>query len=211
MKKLAACDYEDLLQVGVGLFSVTHGIDVIYKCSIPVFEGLLPSPHNRIILNLLYELATWLSLAKLRLHTETTLKALEASTKRLGDVLREFRKVTCEAYVTKELPSEEAARGRREAALHSKQQASNGPTQGSGTTTTQSPNGSTTSRTSGKGKREKKFNLLTYKFHALGDYSQASRMFGTTDSYTTQVVSFLPPIGINIFTSLFREKLNIKK
>ena len=81
MKKLAARDYEDLLQVGVSLFSVTHGTEFIYKCSIPVFEGLLPAPHNRIILNLLYELATWLTLAKLRLHTETTLKALEASTK----------------------------------------------------------------------------------------------------------------------------------
>lgn len=33
------------------------------------------------------------------------LNALEASTKRLGELLREFKKVTCEAYVTKELPS----------------------------------------------------------------------------------------------------------
>ncbi|KAJ7617570.1 hypothetical protein B0H17DRAFT_965353, partial [Mycena rosella] len=29
-------------------------------------------------------------------------------------------------------------------------------------------------------------NLLTYKFHALGDYSSTIRLFGTTDSYSTQ-------------------------
>ncbi|KAK2467952.1 hypothetical protein APHAL10511_000247 [Amanita phalloides] len=94
IKKLAVCNYEDLLQ-----------------CAIPVFEALLPTPHNRIIMDLLFELATWHVLAKLRLHTETTLKGLETSTKRLGDALRTFKKVTCAAYITKELPSEEAAWG----------------------------------------------------------------------------------------------------
>jgi hypothetical protein len=34
----------------------------------------------------------------------------------------------------------------------------------------------------------KQFNLNTYKFHALGDYVSMIRMFGTTDSFTTQVV-----------------------
>lgn len=34
----------------------------------------------------------------------------------------------------------------------------------------------------------KKLNLSTYKFHALGDYVQAIRQFGTTDNYTTQIV-----------------------
>ena len=33
------------------------------------------------------------------------------------------------------------------------------------------------------------FNINTYKFHALGDYKKAIRRFGTTDSYTTRVVS----------------------
>ncbi|KIK14867.1 hypothetical protein PISMIDRAFT_39527, partial [Pisolithus microcarpus 441] len=32
----------------------------------------------------------------------------------------------------------------------------------------------------------KSFNILTYKFHALGDYTRSIRMFGSTDSYTTQ-------------------------
>ncbi|KAF8350424.1 hypothetical protein F5887DRAFT_913458 [Amanita rubescens] len=131
-------------------------------------------PHNRIVLNLLFELATWHALAKLRLHTETTINALEASTKRLGKSLREFKSVTCETYVTKELPSEEAARGRRESALRAKQPASNGPT----------------TNTTARRKREKKFNLSTYKLHALGDYPHTIRMFGTTDGYTSQVVGY---------------------
>jgi hypothetical protein len=72
-------------------------------------------------MDLLFELATWHALAKLWLHTETTLRALDMSTKRLGDALRTFKKVTCVAYITKELPSEEAARGWRQAALRAKQ------------------------------------------------------------------------------------------
>ena len=35
----------------------------------------------------------------------------------------------------------------------------------------------------------KSFNINTYKFHTLGDYSQMIKTFGTTDSYSTQVVS----------------------
>lgn len=56
MKKLAARDFEDLLQ-----------------CSIPVFEGLLDDPHDTILMNLLFLLATWHAYAKLRMHTDTTL------------------------------------------------------------------------------------------------------------------------------------------
>jgi hypothetical protein len=33
-----------------------------------------------------------------------------------------------------------------------------------------------------------KLNLLTYKYHFLGDYSDAIRQFGMTDSYSTQMV-----------------------
>jgi hypothetical protein len=39
------------------------------------------------------------------------------------------------------------------------------------------------------GPRPKSFNLFTYKLHALGDYVQSIRAFGTTDSYSTQLVS----------------------
>lgn len=37
-------------------------------------------------------------------------------------------------------------------------------------------------------KTGKMFNLLTYKFHSLGDYISVIQMFGTTDSYSMQIV-----------------------
>ncbi|PPQ89051.1 hypothetical protein CVT25_006542, partial [Psilocybe cyanescens] len=95
MKKLAARDFEDLLQ-----------------CAIPVFEGLLPKKHDDIVQDLLFELATWHGLAKLRLHTEFTITDLENSATRLGTLLRKFKADVCCAYDTRDLPSEEAARGR---------------------------------------------------------------------------------------------------
>jgi len=80
--------------------------------------------------------------------------------------------VTCAAFITRDLPSEEAARGRRTAALAAKK--------------TQ-PSGKTRNVTSSICK-ERKFNLATYKTHALGDVARAIRMYGTTDSYNTQIV-----------------------
>ena len=40
----------------------------------------------------------------------------------------------------------------------------------------------------GTSSKKKKLNLNTYKFHSLGDYVSTIRLFGTTDSYSTQVV-----------------------
>ncbi|KII83441.1 hypothetical protein PLICRDRAFT_79810, partial [Plicaturopsis crispa FD-325 SS-3] len=96
MKKLAGRDFEDLLQ-----------------CAMPVFEGLLPAPHDAIVQDLLFSLATWHAYAKLRLHTDTTLDHFDDATTSLGTILRKFVRETCEAFNTKELPQEEAARGRR--------------------------------------------------------------------------------------------------
>lgn len=58
----------------------------------------------------------WHGLAKLRLHTTSTLNALENSTARLGSTIRKFASTTCEDFITTELASEEAARGRCKAA-----------------------------------------------------------------------------------------------
>ena len=38
-------------------------------------------------------------------------------------------------------------------------------------------------------KQRKYFNVVTYKYHALGDYAKTIQRFGTTDSYSTQIVS----------------------
>jgi hypothetical protein len=85
------------------------------KCSIPVFEELLPSPHDHIILDLLFVLCTWHACAKLRLHTTSTMGFLKEMTRSLGFALRKFSKTTCSAFQTNELPKEEAARARRKA------------------------------------------------------------------------------------------------
>lgn len=125
---------------------------------------------------LLFEMATWHFLAKLRLHTELTVTSLIKSTTRLGTAMRKFVSVTCEAYVTRDLPSEEAARGRRKAALAQKK-GINGkqPTKPSETST---------------GTRKRKFNLSAYKPHAIPDYAPYIRLYGATDGFTSQVVSY---------------------
>ncbi|KAF9056169.1 hypothetical protein BJ165DRAFT_1522113 [Panaeolus papilionaceus] len=150
MKKMAARDFEDLLQ-----------------CSIPVFEGLLDEPHNQRLMKLLYCMAEWHALAKLRMHTNRTIALLQELTTELGKQLRHFRDTTCVDFQTFELPKEALARARREAASSTGQH----------------------SATSGQssGRQAKTLNLQTVKMHFLGDYATYIRLFGTTDSYSTQL------------------------
>ncbi|KDQ51293.1 hypothetical protein JAAARDRAFT_199318 [Jaapia argillacea MUCL 33604] len=155
MKKLAARDFEDILQ-----------------CAIPCFEGLLPSPHNEQLLDLLYTLAAWHSVAKFRLQTESSLKVLDRLTTWLGKELRLFQRVTCAAFETRETEQEYAARGRAEA----RRQPRKDP-----------PATRPAIGTSNTGRRRRTFNLKQYKVHALGDYVSTIRMMGTTDSYSTQI------------------------
>jgi hypothetical protein len=67
LKKPAACDFENILQ-----------------CCISVFEGLLDKPYNTFVLDLLWDQATWHALAKLRMHTTSTIAFLEETTTSLG-------------------------------------------------------------------------------------------------------------------------------
>ena len=143
------------------------------QCAIPVFEGLLPPEHDRIVHTMLFELATWHALAKLRVHTETTVFALENSTIRLGECVRKFAKDVCPQYDTRELPSELVARSRRKARKDAK--------------TVGSIQSGVTPRVS-SGTRRKNFNMQTYKYHALGDYAASIRLYGTTDGYNSQNV-----------------------
>lgn len=157
----------------------------LFQCAIPVFDGLLPAKHDKIIRKLLFELATWHGLAKLRLHTETTVQDLENSTARLGDLLRNFQKIVCPEYATYNLPSEEAARRRRQIRK----------TTGPKNIHVYADSGS--EEDEGKKKKKKKkrktrdFNLNTYKLHSLGGYAKAIRLYGTTDNYNSQIVSVL--------------------
>ena len=79
---------------------------------IPVVEGLLPEPYNQKLMVLLFRLAEWHALAKLRMHTGHTLDHLSAATTAIGRELRSFRDWTRE-FNPVELPQEVARRQRR--------------------------------------------------------------------------------------------------
>jgi hypothetical protein len=101
------------------------------------------------------------------MHSETTLSVLDQTFKRLSRQLRKFGDFTCTAFTTMELLKEKAARERKTARERS---------------------GLANPVAEGGNRKAKKFNLSTYKFHAMGDYVRSIRLFGTTDSFTTQIV-----------------------
>ncbi|KAI0362841.1 hypothetical protein BV20DRAFT_959474, partial [Pilatotrama ljubarskyi] len=152
LKKMAARDFEDLIQ-----------------CAIPAFEGLLCPAHDALVRKLLFQLATWHALAKLRLHTDTTLAHFEDAVRALGQAMRAFTSKVCPDYETRELDKELAARQRRKAKKDKKGKAPAIP--------------SNVERT------RKEFNINTYKFHRLGDGPRSVRETGTLDITSTQTVS----------------------
>jgi hypothetical protein len=172
MKRLAARDFEDMLQVFISVFYryLDNMLTPFIQCAIPVFEGLFPAQHDVVVQSLLYRFAQWHALAKLRTHSDSTLGFLHETFKKLARQLRNFRDFTCVAFETVELPKEKAARQRR---------------------SVQCAAGPNNSSSESSGPRVKRFNLSTYKFHAMGDYVQTIKLFGTVDSFTTQIVSIV--------------------
>ncbi|RPD56887.1 hypothetical protein L227DRAFT_587910 [Lentinus tigrinus ALCF2SS1-6] len=161
LKKLAARDFEDILQV-----------------AIPVFEGLLNRPgHNKIVLDMLFLLATWHALAKLRIHSDSSLTRFERICSSLGVAMRMFMNKLCPDYDTKELPKETASRQRRKAATAAK-----APPAKALAAPSTSPHPAPRKEPA----KRKRFDLNTYKFHRLGDYPRCIRRFATTDGWTTQ-------------------------
>lgn len=119
------------------------------------------------------------------MHSNSTVTYLKESFKKLSRTLREFRDNTCAAFNTLELPKERSARQRRAAErceMNGTIPESSGP-------------------------RTKRFNLATYKFHAMGDYVRTIQWFGTTDSYTTQIVSTIYIHAMHLKFSRVRENL----
>ena len=168
----------------IGKNSWTRNTNI--QCAIPAFEGLFPGIHDTIVRKLLFELATWHGLAKLRLHTETTVCDLENSTTRLGELLRTFQSKVCSKYQTFDLPSEEAARVRRKAAT-AKKRATMDKGKGKETSSaSQAKKGVTMDK--GKTRKTRTLNLNTYKTHALGAYAKAIRLYGSPDNYNSQTV-----------------------
>jgi hypothetical protein len=133
------------------------------QCLIPALEGLLPEPHNEILLSLCFTLATWHAYAKLRMHSASSIQCFKDVTIDLGTRVRHFQRTTCEFYETYELPKEQTRRARRDAQK---------------------------AKTSSTTKKRKYWNTATYKYHSLGDYPYIIPIIGTTDSYSTQIVCF---------------------
>ncbi|KAG8696869.1 hypothetical protein FRC08_006873 [Ceratobasidium sp. 394] len=150
MKRLAARDYEDILQ-----------------CCGPCFEGLFPPGDDAVIQQLLFTVAHWHALAKLRVQTTTTLNMLRTQTTVLARRLRRFQTTIAVRYNTVETDNEHEKQKRQE-------------------TRRALATGSVVQSTEPH-KRGVKFNLTTYKFHALGDYPDTIEKFGTTNSYSTQI------------------------
>ena len=135
-------------------------------------------------MTLLYRTAEWHAFAKLRLHTESTLQHLEQLTTELGKLMRKFRDTTQSAFATFELPKETKARKRRQNSGKGKERL-----------------GAAAGNASGK--KCKFLNLFTYKWHALGDYVRAIRLFGPTDGFSTQVVRNFFPYSMYLSYSHF--------
>ncbi|KAL0563301.1 hypothetical protein V5O48_018770, partial [Marasmius crinis-equi] len=194
MKKLAARDFEDILQ-----------------CAMPCFEQLFPKKKDdRVVQNLLFDLATWHAYAKLRLHTDSTVASLQEATRQLGQSLRAFHKAA-EKFDTHETPKEMAARQRREAQKKKKlqekrsQAATDGTDESEDTKSGKAKSGKGAKKGKNRKNRKKKKktgalqkppNIDTPKFHFIGDYVESILEYGTTDSYkrvpTPAGEAFLP-------------------
>lgn len=133
--------------------------------------------------SLLYQIAQWHALAKLRLHSESTVNFLKEMFKKLSQKLWKFRDFTCATFNAVELPKEKAACERKATQCSEKHG----------------------SIPESNGLRTKKFNLGTYKFHVMGDYVRTIKLFGTTDSFTTQIVSTVYFHTVHLTLGLARE------
>ncbi|KAK7444353.1 hypothetical protein VKT23_015366 [Stygiomarasmius scandens] len=151
LTRKTAREFEDYLQV-----------------ALVCFEDLLPEPHNKIVMDLIWDLATWHAYAKLRLHSDSTVQSFRQATRAFGDSLRKFVRTTCAEFDTTELEKERAKRVRREKRARQK----------SGLDTPVDP--------ASELNQKRSFNPNTPKFHAMGHYPDAVVYFGTTDVYSTQ-------------------------
>ena len=71
------------------------------QCVIPCIAGLLPEPYNGTVLELVYIVMHWHALAKLHMHTDSSLAVLDSTTTLLGTRLRQFA-TDCESLDVRE-------------------------------------------------------------------------------------------------------------
>lgn len=132
-------------------------------------------------MNLLFTLAHWHGLAKLRQHTDLSLEILESVTNQLGKLLRDFQTRVCSVYATQELKREMTARMRQ-----TPSKARNHPPK---FPANKNEAKKVNLKQKSTGRLYKTLNLNTYKDHSLGDYVESIRQNGTIDSYSTELVN----------------------
>jgi hypothetical protein len=175
---------------------------IFIQCAIPVFDGLLPEPHNGAILKLLFVMAHWHGLAKLRMHNDLTLDVMDVVTVSLGDKLRAFSQDTCAAFDTKELPREADARFLpvtkqstskgsepvHDANADASSQVHQAPPNVAAALSAirEQPSFVQTGEPSHVPPGLRSY--ITYKFHSFGDHVSPIRPYGTMDSYSTEPV-----------------------
>ncbi|KAK0473837.1 hypothetical protein EDD18DRAFT_1091603, partial [Armillaria luteobubalina] len=155
---------------------VVHDYKDILQCAIPCFKGLLPPKLDTFILDLIFLFACWHAYAKLQLHTESSLSVFTCLTSQLGLLMQKFKQEV-NPLDTHEIQKEHDARACCEINASKKK----------GTTIKYVGQAVAKGKIS-TAKLTKKFSLLTYKYHAMGDYLAMIHAFGTTDSYSTQLL-----------------------
>lgn len=111
---------------------------------------------------MLFTYARWHGSAKQCMHTDSSLLRMDNCTKDLGNMLRHFQITSSERYPTVETAAEAAKRVRK--------------AQSEG-------------RTASSTRKPKTLNLATYKFHAIDHHVPGIARIGTSDNYTTAIVS----------------------
>ncbi|KAH7909551.1 hypothetical protein BJ138DRAFT_1197527 [Hygrophoropsis aurantiaca] len=103
----------------------------------------------------------------------------------LGAALRDFQKTVCPAFNTRELKREADARNRR-SNTQSNQRRKQPKIDLAARNSAAAASGLPAADGTHAARRPKTLNLQTYKLHALGDYADCIRRYGTTDSYSTE-------------------------
>ena len=136
----------------------------------PCFEGLFPPSCDGAIQDVLFVMATWHGFAKLRMHTDMSLRVFEGLTTILGKVMRYFANHVCTKLPAYATPKEAAAKARQKAKTQKNKQKER-PTD------------------SGNESHDRKFfNLFTYKWHVLTHYVPIIQRYGTLDLLSCQKV-----------------------
>ncbi|KAJ7199372.1 hypothetical protein GGX14DRAFT_373179, partial [Mycena pura] len=164
MKRLAARDFEDTLQ-----------------CQLPVVEGLFPE-HQELVLDVYFDLALFHAMAKMRMHTTSTVRDFGGITRQMCITVRKFQRDTqnIKTYETDHEQTRRINRARKQAQEKAVRQAA--------VAGVEPPSFQVSLPAAVLKLKEKPLNLETYKWHSAADYPQAVVRKGTLDSFSTQHV-----------------------